>query len=101
MNWSNVIPVIQGLAGALALLAGAVVTWRKATRESEDAEWHRLAAHMDRQDHKLELLEKRLDASVVRERIRDDYIQILRLHIANGHPPPPPPWPDALTNTGN
>lgn len=40
----------------------------------------------------------RLDASLRRERIRDDYIHTLRDHIDQGKKPPSPPWPDGLTN---
>jgi hypothetical protein len=29
-------------------------------------------------------------------RIQDDYITVLRRHIADGSPPPPPAWPDGL-----
>lgn len=41
--------------------------------------------------------DERLDASLRRERIRDDYIHELRDHISRGNPPPPPPWPAGLT----
>ena len=34
--------------------------------------------------------------SKTRERIRDDYINKLRHHIASGFPPPPPEWPEGL-----
>jgi hypothetical protein len=40
----------------------------------------------------------RLDASLRRERIRDDYIHTLRDHIDQGKKPPSPPWPEGLTN---
>lgn len=33
-----------------------------------------------------------------RERIRDDYINKLRHHIASGFPPPPPEWPEGLND---
>jgi len=46
---------------------------------------------------RMDILEKRVDAGVRRERIRDDYILELRQHISEGKPPPPPPFPVALT----
>ena len=45
---------------------------------------------------RMDTYERRLDASVRRERIRDDYILQLRQHIVDGKPPPPPPFPPAL-----
>lgn len=31
-------------------------------------------------------------------RVKDDYIAVLRRHIADGQAPPPPPWPDSLVS---
>ena len=97
-DWGLVTTVVQGVGGTLILAAGAVITWRKAQDESQDAEADRIEAHMNSQDSRIARAECRLDASFRRERIRDDYILLLRQHIADGKPPPPPPWPEALTS---
>lgn len=97
VDWGSITTVFQGVGGTLILAAGAMLTWRKAHDESQDAEADRIDAHMDRQDDRIKRLECRLDASLRRERIRDDYIASLRQHIVDGKPPPPPTWPEALT----
>ena len=56
--------------------------------------------HAASQDAKIERLEDRMDASYRRERVRDDYIAVLRQHIADGKPPPPPPFPPGLLAGG-
>lgn len=57
--------------------------------------------HAASQDAKIERLENRMDASYRRERVRDDYIAVLRQHIADGKPPPPPPFPPGLLAGGS
>lgn len=94
---NEVVAAIQALVGTVVLGAGAIVTWRKANREAKHSENDLMLEHMKAQDDSIIELRKRLDRSEGRERVRDDYIQLLRQHIASGKPPPPPPFPESLT----
>lgn len=96
MNVGEWAGATQALIGAFGLAFGAIVTWRKARSEETTSAAERVETHMGKQDERMERLEARLDASVVRERIRDDYIAQLRQHIVDGNPPPPPVWPAEL-----
>lgn len=88
--------IIQSLGVALATLLGGIATWRTARTQSEDSEGKRVEALLDRQDRRIEKLERENEESKMRERLRDDYIADLRRHINDGSPPPPPHWPPAL-----
>ncbi len=44
---------------------------------------------------------ERIRGLEARELIRDDYIMLLRQHIAEGKPPPPPPFPAGLVQGGH
>lgn len=90
------VQVVQTVMVAAAALLGGFATWRTAHTQSEDAEGKRLEAHMDRQDRRIEALERDNHLAKQREWVRDDYIQQLRKHISDGSPPPPPQWPNAL-----
>lgn len=88
---------------ALAALGTAVYGFWKVSKDSKAQQSAESATsvseHMKRQDESIEKLEKRQDASVVRERLMGDYVFQLRQHIAEGKPPPPPAWPDQLLYT--
>ena len=45
---------------------------------------------------KIEKLETRMEMMESKQKIRDDYIAALRMHINDGLPPPPPEWPPSL-----
>lgn len=45
---------------------------------------------------RIDKLTCRMDDMEARERVRDDYILELRMHISDGKPPPPPAWPATL-----
>lgn len=92
----DLVTALQGAAATVATLLGAWVVWRKAKSETSTAAAERIEEHMKAQDDRMERLELRLDASVVRERILSDYVSQLRQHIVAGNPPPPPPWPEGL-----
>jgi hypothetical protein len=88
--------IVSAVLGAIGTAYGAVATYRRAKTEGQSSaaeQWQDIAT-----DHKerLEKVERRVNAAAVRERIRDDYIFILRNHISDGKPPPPPPWPPEL-----
>lgn len=51
------------------------------------AQLEAFSKRIDQQDKKIASLEHK-------ERISEDYMEVLRQHISNGNPPPPPSWPD-------
>lgn len=55
-----------------------------------------LQEERDKSNGRIETLEGRLELLEVKQRLRDDYIALLRMHINNGYPPPPPEWPAGL-----
>lgn len=88
--------IITAFLAGVALVLSAIATYRKANTESKQSTNAEVESHFQRQDKRLDTLERRLDAARVRERVRDDYIQLLRMHIADGKPPPRPSWPPQL-----
>lgn len=85
---ATAIPTV--VVALIAAVAGVVVAIlnRRGTREN---------ALIDQLQEQLASVETRVNASLHRERIRDDYIHELRDHIDQRKPPPPPPWPEGLT----
>jgi hypothetical protein len=85
---ANALPTV--VVALIAAIAGVVVAIlnRRGNREN---------ALIDQLQEQLGSVEKRVDESLRRERIRDDYIHELRDHIDQRKPPPPPPWPEGLT----
>jgi hypothetical protein len=82
--------IITGFLGLVAVIVTQRFA-RGAQREMTPAQTiAELASRLDR-------TEERLDDSLRRERMRDDYIHQLRDHISLGKAPPPPPWPEGLT----
>lgn len=81
----------QILVGVLALLgvvvSAVVAYWQKATSDLVHALQVEVASLRDE-----------VAGLKSRERIAEDYIDVLREHIENRQPPPPPPWPHGLTN---
>lgn len=109
------ISIILAILGTIGVLWGAYTAFIKARQENQNSvsqQWQnlytdrenevlRLNAKLDavreESNRKFTVLTERMDDTSRRERIRDDYIQVLRQHIAEGKPPPPPPWPKELT----
>lgn len=83
MTATHWVPIVVAVVGALA----GYITHSMARRS---ASYDALAGRLDK-------AEVRIDESLRRERLRDDYIHQLRDHISQGNPPPPPPWPAGLT----
>lgn len=81
--------VVALVAGMMGIMAG-YVTQRMARGAAREVTPAQIIERLD-------VAEARLDASLRRERLRDNYIHQLRDHITSGNPPPPPPWPDGLT----
>ena len=55
-----------------------------------------LQEERDRVDEKMGRLESRMELMESKQKLRDDYIAILRMHINDELPPPPPEWPVGL-----
>lgn len=78
----------------VASVLGVIITQRMA--RGAQREMYPSQVIKDLSD-RLDKTDGRLDASLRRERLRDNYIHDLRDHISRGNPPPPPPWPPGLT----
>ena len=86
---NNVGPILT----LLGVIAAAWFTYRGSNRK--------LASDSGQQmidQHQEEIAELRKEIGVLRrtQRIQGDYIGVLRMHIAEGNPPPAPPWPENL-----
>ena len=101
MNWEALALIVAAIVGPSGV---AVYFQRKQPRGTRENtlidQYQEKVAEQDRhaaaQDVKIATLEHRMDALVHRERLRDDYIMLLRQHIAENKPPPPPPFPPGL-----
>jgi hypothetical protein len=92
--WDSVIPVITALIGGGAAYLVARLNKRGT---AENALIDQLQEERVNDAKRIDVVETRLNASLQRERIRDNYIHQLRDHIVQEKPPPPPDWPDGLT----
>lgn len=95
------VPVLAALITGLLGIAGVVVTYRMTRGAQREMYPSQMIAALQGQvselTDRLDTTESRLDSSLRRERLRDDYIHQLRDHISLGKAPPPPPWPEGLT----
>lgn len=78
--------IVAGIGGLVALLVAK--TNKRGTNEN---------ALIDQLQEEIARVDGKLDESLKRERIRDNYIHQLRDHIVQEKPPPPPEWPEGLT----
>lgn len=78
--------VVAALALLGVVLSGALAFWQKATSDLVNALQAEVAA-----------LRTEVGELKSRERLAEDYIDVLRDHINQHKPPPPPPWPHGLT----
>lgn len=79
----------QALVAVLVPLVAGGITWL-------NSKGNRAHSMIDQQQEEIERLTKRVGVIESHERIREDYIYLLRGHIASGLPPPPPEWPPGL-----
>ncbi|MBN9210706.1 MAG: hypothetical protein BGO45_10555 [Microbacterium sp. 71-36] len=97
--WSTLASSIPSLVvGLIAAAAAVIVALLNRGGARENALIDQLQEQVKDALARAEKVEARLDASLKRERIRDDYIHTLRDHIDQGKKPPSPPWPEGLTN---
>ena len=85
------------LVALIAAVAGIAVAILNRRGNRENALIDQLQDEVKSAREQLTKVETRVDESLRRERIRDDYIHELRDHIDTRKPPPPPPWPEGLT----
>lgn len=78
--------VVAALALLGVVLSGALAFWQKATSDLVHALQTEVAA-----------LRAEVGEARARERVAEDYIDVLRQHINERKAPPPPPWPHGLT----
>jgi hypothetical protein len=93
-------PVLTGGLTLLGVIVASYLTYRASTRKQRSDNGQQMI-----DQHQEDIAELRKESTVQRgristlertQRIQGDYIGQLRKHIADGHPPPPPPYPDAL-----
>lgn len=86
----NVGPILT----LLGVLGAAYFTYRASNRKLKTDSGLQLL-----NEHQEEIADLRREIAELRraQRIQGDYIGQLRMHIADGNPPPPPPWPSGLT----
>lgn len=89
-------PLLKNLGPILTLLGvlgAAYLTYRASNRKLRSDSTFLLL-----NEHQEELAELRKEIAALRrtQRLQGDYIGQLRMHIADGNPPPPPSWPDGL-----
>lgn len=94
-EYATAIPTIA--VAVIAAVAGIVVAILNRRGNRENALIDQLQDEVKSAREQLGKVETRVDDSLRRERIRDDYIHELRDHIDQRKPPPPPPWPEGLT----
>lgn len=85
------------LVALIAAIAGIVVAILNRRGNRENALIDQLQEQVKTAQDQLGKVNDRVDQSLRRERIRDNYIHELRDHIDMRKPPPPPPWPEGLT----
>lgn len=85
------------LVALIAAVAGIVVAILNRRGNRENALIDQLQEQVKTAQDQLGKVNERVDQSLRRERIRDNYIHELRDHIDMRKPPPPPPWPEGLT----
>lgn len=94
-EYASWVPTV--LVALIAGVAGIVVALLNRRGNRENALIDQLQEQVKTAQDQLGKVNERVDQSLRRERIRDNYIHELRDHIDMRKPPPPPPWPEGLT----
>ncbi len=88
-------PYVQAALTLVGVLGASYFTWL-ASRQNKRAD--AAQTMIDQHQEDIASLRIRVAALERADRIKSDYIGVLRRHIADRRPPPPPPWPaDLLT----
>lgn len=86
-------PILTSVITLVGVVVASFFTYRASTRKQRsDAGQQMIDQHQE------QIVEMRAEIRLLQRQIRvqGDYIGLLRLHIADNHPPPPPPWPPGL-----
>lgn len=86
-------PIIGPLLTLVGVIAAAFFTYRVSNRKLKTDSGQSM---IDQHQEDIVELRKEIAALKRTQRIQGDYIGQLRMHIADGKPPPPPKWPDGL-----
>jgi hypothetical protein len=86
-------PMISGAITAFGVIASAFLTYKASNRKLKTDSGQQL---IDQHQEDIAALRSRVGQLERTQRIQGDYIGQLRLHIADGRPPPPPSWPEGL-----
>lgn len=86
-------PIIGVAITAFGALVAAYLTHRVSNRKLKSDAGQQM---IDQHQEEIASLRGRLAQVERTQRIQGDYIGDLRLHIADGRPPPPPAWPPGL-----
>jgi hypothetical protein len=86
-------PIIGVALTVLGVLISAYLTSRVSNRKLKADSGQQM---IDQHQEEIVSLRGRVGQLERTQRIQGDYIGELRLHIADGKPPPPPKWPDGL-----
>lgn len=86
-------PLLGPLLTLVGVVAAAYFTYRVSNRKLKADSGQQMI-----DQHQEDIVDLRKEVAALRrtQRIQGDYIGQLRMHIADGHPPPPPAWPKDL-----
>ncbi len=88
---------MESIVGPVLTVVGAIVaaylTYRVSNRKLRADSGQMM---IDQHQEDITSLRGRVAQLEKTQRIQGDYIGQLRMHIADGKPPPPPRWPDGL-----
>lgn len=86
-------PVVTGGLTLVGVMIASYLTYRASTRKQRSDTGQQM---IDQHQEDITSLRGRVAHLEKTQRIQGDYIGQLRMHIADGRPPPPPKWPDGL-----
>jgi hypothetical protein len=89
----DVEPIIGPLLTLVGVIAAAYFTYRVSNRKLRSDSGQQM---IDQHQEDIAELRKEVASLKRTQLIQGDYIGQLRLHIAEGRPPPPPPYPQGL-----
>lgn len=88
---------LLGVAGAVLTLLGVLFsTWLTSRASNRKLRSDSGQQMIDQLQEEVSGLRARVAQLERNQRVQDDYIGQLRMHIADRQPPPPPAWPNQL-----
>lgn len=86
-------PIVGVVLTVVGGVVAALLTYRVSNRKLKSDTGQQM---IDQHQEDITSLRVRVAQLEKTQRIQGDYIGQLRMHIADGKPPPPPKWPDGL-----